>query len=195
MKQKALHTVLAISMIAAGVFATPQAHASKEKPVIGFSIDDLRVERWTKDRDYFSFGNEDHSFQFPGPGTPGFKLNYTLANGGTLGEEEPPSTWAVFRFFFGADTVGEFLLIPFERQHQRWQELVAVQPAQFRVGREILDLDEIGRVVLRREDPADMAVEETALARRMRVGGGVAIGPRIVDPARQGVRLNAEERV
>jgi type VI protein secretion system component VasK len=48
---------------------------------------------------------EDHSFQFPGPGTPGFKLNYTLANGGTLGEEEPPSTWAVFRFFFGADTV------------------------------------------------------------------------------------------
>src|ERR1700743_1831179 len=53
MKQKALHTVLAISMIAAGVFATPQAHASKEKPVIGFSIDDLRVERWTKDRDYF----------------------------------------------------------------------------------------------------------------------------------------------
>jgi D-xylose transport system substrate-binding protein len=52
MKQKALHTLLAVSMVAAGVFA-PQAHASKEKPVIGFSIDDLRVERWTRDRDYF----------------------------------------------------------------------------------------------------------------------------------------------
>lgn len=29
------------------------AHASKAAPVIGFSIDDLRVERWTHDRDYF----------------------------------------------------------------------------------------------------------------------------------------------
>jgi D-xylose transport system substrate-binding protein len=29
------------------------AFASKEKPVIGFSIDDLRVERWARDRDYF----------------------------------------------------------------------------------------------------------------------------------------------
>lgn len=29
------------------------ASASKDKPVIGFSIDDLRVERWTRDRDYF----------------------------------------------------------------------------------------------------------------------------------------------
>ncbi|QDE38283.1 D-xylose ABC transporter substrate-binding protein [Luteibacter pinisoli] len=52
MKQRALHTLLAVSMVAAGVFA-PQAHASKDKPVIGFSIDDLRVERWTRDRDYF----------------------------------------------------------------------------------------------------------------------------------------------
>lgn len=29
------------------------AQASKAAPVIGFSIDDLRVERWTHDRDYF----------------------------------------------------------------------------------------------------------------------------------------------
>lgn len=58
MKQKALHTLLAVSMVAAGVFATPQAHASKEKPVIGFSIDDLRVERWTRDRDYFKAAAE-----------------------------------------------------------------------------------------------------------------------------------------
>lgn len=29
------------------------AHASPDKPVIGFSIDDLRLERWTRDRDYF----------------------------------------------------------------------------------------------------------------------------------------------
>ncbi|MBB3226049.1 D-xylose transport system substrate-binding protein [Luteibacter sp. Sphag1AF] len=58
MKHKALHTLLAVSMIAAGVFATPQAHASKDKPVIGFSIDDLRVERWTRDRDYFKAAAE-----------------------------------------------------------------------------------------------------------------------------------------
>jgi len=29
------------------------AHASKDKPEIGFCIDDLRVERWSRDRDYF----------------------------------------------------------------------------------------------------------------------------------------------
>lgn len=29
------------------------AQASPDKPVIGFSIDDLRVERWARDRDYF----------------------------------------------------------------------------------------------------------------------------------------------
>lgn len=28
-------------------------HAAADKPVIGLSIDDLRVERWTRDRDYF----------------------------------------------------------------------------------------------------------------------------------------------
>ncbi len=29
------------------------AQASADKPVIGFSIDDLRLERWTRDRDFF----------------------------------------------------------------------------------------------------------------------------------------------
>ncbi|KPC52179.1 D-xylose ABC transporter substrate-binding protein [Amantichitinum ursilacus] len=34
-------------------FAAPAAFASKDKPVIGFCIDDLRLERWARDRDYF----------------------------------------------------------------------------------------------------------------------------------------------
>jgi D-xylose transport system substrate-binding protein len=38
--------------LALGVLATA-AQASPDKPVIGFSIDDLRVERWARDRDYF----------------------------------------------------------------------------------------------------------------------------------------------
>lgn len=37
----------------AALLAAATAHASKEAPVIGFFIDDLRVERWTHDRDYF----------------------------------------------------------------------------------------------------------------------------------------------
>jgi D-xylose transport system substrate-binding protein len=40
--------------LAAGTFAgISTAAASPDKPVIGFSIDDLRVERWVRDRDYF----------------------------------------------------------------------------------------------------------------------------------------------
>lgn len=38
---------------AALLFCAFTAHASKEHPVIGFSIDDLRLERWAHDRDYF----------------------------------------------------------------------------------------------------------------------------------------------
>ena len=45
-------TVLAVVAAAAACSALP-AFASKDKPVIGFSIDDLRVERWARDRDYF----------------------------------------------------------------------------------------------------------------------------------------------
>jgi type VI secretion system protein ImpL len=50
-------------------------------------------------------GGEEHSFVFPGPGNPGFKLGTKQADGGSPELEEPPSTWAAFRFFFGADTV------------------------------------------------------------------------------------------
>ncbi len=39
-------------VISAGVLL-PTALADKDKPVIGFSIDDLRLERWSRDRDYF----------------------------------------------------------------------------------------------------------------------------------------------
>lgn len=45
-------TLLAALSIAA-VCLPLSASASKDKPVIGFSIDDLRVERWARDRDYF----------------------------------------------------------------------------------------------------------------------------------------------
>ena len=38
-------TVLSVLVAAAACVSLP-AFASKEKPVIGFSIDDLRVERW-----------------------------------------------------------------------------------------------------------------------------------------------------
>jgi D-xylose transport system substrate-binding protein len=50
-----LLTVLAGSLMAL-TFSLPMttvANASKDKPVLGFSIDDLRVERWARDRDYF----------------------------------------------------------------------------------------------------------------------------------------------
>lgn len=43
-----------LSALAAAALGLPlTASASKEKPLIGFSIDDLRVERWARDRDYF----------------------------------------------------------------------------------------------------------------------------------------------
>lgn len=45
--------LVCVLALPAALLATPTAHASKEAPVIGFSIDDLRVERWTRDRDYF----------------------------------------------------------------------------------------------------------------------------------------------
>lgn len=45
-------TLLSVLVATAACVSMP-AFASKEKPVIGFSIDDLRVERWARDRDYF----------------------------------------------------------------------------------------------------------------------------------------------
>ncbi len=48
-----LSTILSSTILAAVVALPMTAQASKDKPVIGFSIDDLRVERWARDRDYF----------------------------------------------------------------------------------------------------------------------------------------------
>lgn len=40
------------ALVMAGTMGS--AHADAKNPKIGFSIDDLRVERWTRDRDYFT---------------------------------------------------------------------------------------------------------------------------------------------
>lgn len=48
-----LSTILSSTILAAAVALPMAAQASAEKPVVGFSIDDLRVERWARDRDYF----------------------------------------------------------------------------------------------------------------------------------------------
>lgn len=59
MKRNVLNTVMLAAMVSLGLgFAAAPAHASKDKPKIGFSIDDLRVERWTRDRDYFTAAAE-----------------------------------------------------------------------------------------------------------------------------------------
>ncbi len=39
--------------VGVSMFAAPVALADKASPKIGFSIDDLRLERWSRDRDYF----------------------------------------------------------------------------------------------------------------------------------------------
>lgn len=51
-----MRAVTKVAGLALGVMmglAATTALASPEHPVIGFSIDDLRVERWARDRDYF----------------------------------------------------------------------------------------------------------------------------------------------
>lgn len=53
MKNNYLRSLVLAAAVASSFGLAPQAHASPEKPVIGFSIDDLRVERWARDRDYF----------------------------------------------------------------------------------------------------------------------------------------------
>lgn len=53
MKNNYLRSLVLAAAVASSFGFAPQAHASPEKPVIGFSIDDLRVERWARDRDYF----------------------------------------------------------------------------------------------------------------------------------------------
>jgi len=53
---KKLLTAAAIA--ATTLFATANASADAAHPKIGFSIDDLRIERWTRDRDYFTAAAE-----------------------------------------------------------------------------------------------------------------------------------------
>ncbi|PIO96683.1 D-xylose transporter subunit; periplasmic-binding component of ABC superfamily [uncultured Pleomorphomonas sp.] len=48
-----LSTILSSTILAAAVALPMAAQASADKPVLGFSIDDLRVERWARDREYF----------------------------------------------------------------------------------------------------------------------------------------------
>ncbi len=48
-----LSSFVSAAVLAGLTVAAPLAHASKDHPEIGFCIDDLRVERWSKDRDYF----------------------------------------------------------------------------------------------------------------------------------------------
>lgn len=55
-----LSTILSTTILAAAVALPMAAHASKDKPVLGFSIDDLRVERWARDRDYFIAAAKEH---------------------------------------------------------------------------------------------------------------------------------------
>ena len=49
-----LRNILLGSLTAVMVCLPLASQASPAKPVIGFSIDDLRVERWARDRDYFT---------------------------------------------------------------------------------------------------------------------------------------------
>ena len=44
----------AVGLACSMLFAAGAAHADPQHPKIGFSIDDLRLERWTRDRDYFT---------------------------------------------------------------------------------------------------------------------------------------------
>jgi len=53
MSRFAVRRTLLVVLAATAACVSLPAFASKEKPVIGFSIDDLRVERWARDRDYF----------------------------------------------------------------------------------------------------------------------------------------------
>ena len=52
--KKLVSAAVAVVMLLGGAVA----HADPKNPKIGFSIDDLRVERWTRDRDYFTAAAE-----------------------------------------------------------------------------------------------------------------------------------------
>lgn len=53
MKHFVLRRTLLAVVAATATLTSLSAFADKAKPVIGFSIDDLRVERWARDRDFF----------------------------------------------------------------------------------------------------------------------------------------------
>src|ERR1700753_2881409 len=53
MKLNKLHSLVCGAVLAGLTLAAPLAHASKGKADSGCSIDDMRVERWARDRDYF----------------------------------------------------------------------------------------------------------------------------------------------
>jgi D-xylose transport system substrate-binding protein len=46
--------ITAVGLACAMLFSAGAAQADAKNPKIGFSIDDLRLERWTRDRDYFT---------------------------------------------------------------------------------------------------------------------------------------------
>ncbi|MGE8330716.1 MAG: substrate-binding domain-containing protein, partial [Paraburkholderia nemoris] len=52
-RRTVLSSLVCGAMLASLSLVAPLAHASKDHPEIGFCIDDLRVERWSRDRDYF----------------------------------------------------------------------------------------------------------------------------------------------
>jgi D-xylose transport system substrate-binding protein len=54
MKLRLITSLLGAAAVMAGIAVAPvPAMASKDAPKLGFSIDDLRIERWARDRDYF----------------------------------------------------------------------------------------------------------------------------------------------
>src|ERR1700709_2066010 len=53
---KKILSAMAIAVVM--VCASGSAWADAKNPKIGFSIDDLRLERWTRDRDYFVAASE-----------------------------------------------------------------------------------------------------------------------------------------
>lgn len=53
MKMNSIRRALLVAFAARTALVAMPAMADKAKPKLGFSIDDLRVERWARDRDYF----------------------------------------------------------------------------------------------------------------------------------------------
>lgn len=53
MKHRITKVAAAVGMGCALLFTSAPSMADAKNPKIGFSIDDLRLERWTRDRDYF----------------------------------------------------------------------------------------------------------------------------------------------